>query len=67
MADLVATLASPAAVCALAAAALWPTATGFPTWPALSRGRFASTVAVSVAVGGLVFAFAQRLGAATST
>ena len=34
---------------AIAAALLWSPLTGFPTWPALSRGRLASTVAVSVA------------------
>jgi hypothetical protein len=28
---------------------------GFPTWPALSRGRLASTLAVSLGVGSLVF------------
>ena len=66
MASFVAALASPAAVCALAAAVLWPAVAGFPTWPALSRGRLASTVAVSIAIGGLVFAFIQRLDAAAT-
>jgi hypothetical protein len=36
---------------------------GFPTWPALSRGRMASTVAVSVGIGGVVFVLVQRLTA----
>jgi hypothetical protein len=56
-------LASPAGAAALCAALLWPAATGFPTWPALARGRLASTLGVSVAVGVVVFALVQRLTA----
>ena len=54
-------LASPAAVAALLGALAWSPMTGFPTWGALSRGRYASTVGVSVAVAVVVFAFVQRL------
>jgi hypothetical protein len=56
-------LASPAGLDALCAALLWPAVTGFPTWPALARGRLASTVGVSAAIGVVVFAFVQRLTA----
>ncbi len=56
-------LASPAGKAGIAAAVLWPPLTGFPTWPALARGRLASTVALSVAVGGAVFVLVQRLAA----
>jgi len=59
----VAILSSPLALAALAAALLWAPATGFPTWPALARGRIGSTAGVSVAVGLFVFAAVQRLTA----
>ncbi len=54
-------LASPPAGAALLAAAAWAPVTGFPTWPALARGRFGSTLAISVAVGVFVFTIAERL------
>lgn len=57
------TLASPAGVAAILAAALWPSATGYATWPALARGRCASTVLASLTVGFFVFTFVQRLAA----
>lgn len=60
---LAALLASPAAVAALLGALAWAPMTGFPTWGALSRGRLASTLAVSLAVAVFVFAFVQRLSA----
>lgn len=63
MDQLAALLASPAAAIALIGAVAWAPMTGFPTWGALSRGRFASTVGVSVAVAVFVFAFVQRLSA----
>ncbi len=56
-------LASPAAVAALLGALAWAPMTGFPTWGAVSRGRYASTVGVSVAVAVFVFAFVERLTA----
>ena len=56
-------LASPAGVAGLVAALAWAPATGFPTWSALARGRLASTVVISLAVGVLVFLFARRLAA----
>jgi hypothetical protein len=59
----VAILSSPPALAALAAALLWAPATGFPTWPALARGRVGSTAGVSFAVGLFVFAAVQRLTA----
>lgn len=55
--------ASPAACAALLAAAAWAPATGFPTWPALARGRVGSTLATSVGVGVFIFELAQRLAA----
>lgn len=60
---LVALLASPATAVALLGALAWAPMTGFPTCGALSRGRYASTVCVSVAVAVFVFAFVQRLTA----
>lgn len=60
---LAALITSPAAAAALVGALAWSPMTGFPTWGALSRGRYASTVGVSVAVGIVVFAFVQRLTA----
>jgi hypothetical protein len=60
---LAATLASPAALAALLAAVAWLPMTGFPTWAALSRGRYSSTFANSLAVGVFVFTFVQRLTA----
>lgn len=55
-------ISSPAAHLALFAALCWAPATGLPTWPALSRGRFASTVTISVAVGVFVFLAARQAG-----
>lgn len=52
-------LTSPAGAIALAAALVWAPLTGFPTWPALARGRLASTVAVTAAVASYAFAFAS--------
>jgi hypothetical protein len=60
---LAALVASPPAAAALLGALAWAPMTGFPTWSALSRGRYASTVGVSVAVAVFVFAFVQRLTA----
>jgi hypothetical protein len=60
---LAALLASPAAVLALFSAVAWAPMTGFPTWGALARGRYASTVGVSAAVAAFVFAAVQRLTA----
>jgi hypothetical protein len=56
-------LTTPAAAFGFCVAVLWGPATGYPTWPALARGRLGSTVAVSLAVGFLVFTFARRLAA----
>ena len=55
-------ISSPAAHLALFAALCWAPATGFPTWPALSRGRLASTVAISAAVGAFVFLAVRQAG-----
>ncbi len=63
MAGLLDLVASAPGTAAIAAALLWGPLTGFPTWPALSRGRMASTVAVSVGIGGVVFVLVQRLTA----
>jgi hypothetical protein len=41
--------------------------TGFPTWPALTRGRYASTVTISLGVAIFVFTFVQRLTARAAT
>ena len=60
-------LASPAAGVALLAAVAWSPMTGFPTWPALSRGRYASTVAITLGVAIFVFTFVQRLTARAAT
>jgi hypothetical protein len=57
-------LTSRAAGLGLLAAALWAPATGFPTWPALARGRFGSTLGVTVVVGFGVFTLARAFGAA---
>ena len=51
-------LTSPAGAIALAAALVWAPLTGFPTWPALARGRLASTAAVTASVASFAFAFA---------
>ncbi len=51
-------LTSPAGAIAMAAALVWAPLTGFPTWPALARGRLASTAAVTAAVACFAFAFA---------
>ena len=56
-------LGSPAGRAAIAAAVLWPSLTGFPTWAALARGRVTSTLAVSFILGGFVFVLVQRLTA----
>lgn len=56
-------LASPAAVCALAAVFTLPPLTGFPAWPALARGRVASTLCPSLAAGAFVYLFVSRLTA----
>jgi hypothetical protein len=60
-------LASPAAVAPPQAAGAWSPMTGFPTWPALSRGRYASTVTISLGVAIFVFTFVQRLTARAAT
>jgi hypothetical protein len=54
-------LRSPAAVVALLAALAWSPMTGFPTWAAPSRGRYASTLGISLAICGFIFASVQRL------
>ena len=51
-------LTTPAGAMAFAAALVWAPLTGFPTWPALARGRLASTAAVTAAVASFAFAFA---------
>ncbi len=51
-------LTSPAGAIAMAAALVWAPLTGFPTWPALARGRLASTAAVTAAVASFAYAFA---------
>jgi hypothetical protein len=56
-------LSSAAGVLGLCAAALWAPAAGYPTWPALARGRLGMTFAVSAAVGVAVFTLARRLAA----
>jgi len=60
-------LASPAAAAALFAALAWAPATGFPTWSAMARGRYASTVAISAAVAALAFTVVQRVLAPAQT
>jgi hypothetical protein len=60
-------LTSPAALAALLAALAWPPMTGFPTWGAFSRGRYASTLGVSLAVGAFVFTLVQRLTARSAS
>jgi hypothetical protein len=59
-------LTSPAALAGLLAAFFWAPATGFPTWPALARGRWGSTVSASLAVGLFVFAAVQGLTTPTA-
>jgi hypothetical protein len=59
----VAALASPAAPIAVIAAVAWAPVTGFPTWPAVSRGRFALTAAVSAAIASVAFVVAGCLAA----
>jgi hypothetical protein len=51
-------LTSPAGAITLAAALVWSPLTGFPTWPALARGRLASSAALTGAVASFAFAFA---------
>jgi hypothetical protein len=62
MLSALAILSSPAAQFALFAALCWAPATGLPTWPALSRGRLGSTVAISLVVGAFVFLAARQAG-----
>jgi len=62
MEPLLSSLASPAAGAAVLAAVAWAPATGFPTWPALARGRLGSTLSVAVAA----LAYAQCLAAQAS-
>jgi hypothetical protein len=45
------------------AAVVWAPVTGFPTWPAVSRGRFAVTAAVSAAIASVAFIVVGRLAA----
>ena len=59
-----AAIGSPAAVGALAAALAWAPATGFPTWPALARGRFASTALITAAVATFAYGLIACLLAA---
>ncbi len=58
-----AVLSSPAAPVAMIAAVVWAPVTGFPTWPAVSRGRFAVTAAVSAAIASVAFIVVGRLAA----
>ena len=60
---LVNALASPATPIAVIAAVAWAPVTGFPTWPAVSRGRFAVTGAVSATIASVAFIVAARLAA----
>ena len=53
-------LTSPAAAFALAMALLWAPVTGFPTWPALARGRLASTAVITLAVASFAYALATE-------
>jgi hypothetical protein len=46
---------------AIVAAVAWAPVTGYPTWNALTRGRFAVTAAISAAIATLAFMTAQRL------
>jgi hypothetical protein len=59
-----AALACPAAPLALIASVAWAPVAGFPTWPALSRGRLSSTLAISVLVGWTAFVLVRRLAVA---
>jgi hypothetical protein len=59
-------LSSPPALAGLLAALIWAPATGFPTWPAFARGRWGSTVGVSLAAGLFVFAAVQGLTTPTA-
>jgi hypothetical protein len=51
-------LTTPAGAIAFAAALVWAPLTGFPTWPALARGRLAGAVALTGAVASFAFAYA---------
>ena len=51
---------SPAAAFALAMALLGAPVTGFPTWPALARGRLASTAVITLAVASFAYALAAE-------
>jgi hypothetical protein len=62
-----AVLSSPAALLGLLAAVCWAPVTGFPTWPALSRGRLASTVVISAAIGVFVFFATRQAGVAAGS
>lgn len=53
-------LTSPAAAFALAMALVWAPVTGFPTWPALARGRLASTAVITLAVASFAYALAAE-------
>ena len=57
-------LTSPAAAFALAMALLWAPVTGFPTWPALARGRLASTAVITLAVASFAYALAAEAAGA---
>jgi hypothetical protein len=41
-------------------ALLWAPVTGFPTWPALARGRLASTAVITLAVASFAYALAAE-------
>ena len=60
-----AAIAAPAAPLALIASVAWAPVTGFPTWPALSRGRVTCTIAISALVGWTAFVLAHHLAAGT--
>jgi len=66
MERIAALLASPAAPIAMVAAVAWAPITGFPTWNAVSRGRFAGTAALCGAIAGVVFIAARRLATLTT-
>jgi hypothetical protein len=58
-------LTSPAAGFGVLAALVWAPATGFPTWPAVARGRLGCSAAISLIVGLFVYLLAGALGAPT--
>ena len=59
-----AAIAVPIAPVAQIASAAWAPVGGFPTWPALSRGRPSCTRAVSALVGWTAFVLVRRLAVA---